>query len=183
MTNEEQEVIDSQNDTEETVTDNEEELEIDLDEEVEEDVDALKKELATLKAQKAHWKKKANTPKEDSPKSEKNESKNSDISTTDMYSLIKADVAPEDIAIVQKFARTEGVSIQEALKDSVLKSILDKQVETRKTSQATSTSATRKSVGQVSEETLYETARTGKMPESDADFKRLAEARLNRFNK
>jgi hypothetical protein len=184
MTNENNEIIDSSIDTD--TTENEEELEIDLDEEVEEsaedDVEALKKEVETLKAQKAHWKKKATLPKE-APKTEKNESKNSQLSLKDQIAIAKSDIDLDDIDEVLEFASYKKLSISDALKSNTLKTILKEKAELRQTSSATNTGTTRKSASTVSDENLVSNAQKGTMPEKDEDFGRLVNARLNRFKK
>lgn len=186
MENEEQDVIESQNDTD--TTENEEELDLDLsldDEEesgeADEQEDDKDKLIKSLQAQKAHWKKKA-SEKKDAPKEEKKtESNNSnELSLKDQLAIIKSDVdVDNDLDTVLKFARNEGLSVSEALKDDVLQGILSKKVESRSTAQATNTGTTRKGNVKVSEDTLMANAKGGKMPESDADIDRLIEARMS----
>lgn len=177
MENDKQEIIDSINDTEETVNE-ESELDFEIDDDAEEtnevDVEELRKKVQTLEAQKNHWKKKANAGKESESKPTVN---TKELSPTELYTLMKSDVAPEDLEVVTKYAGYEGISVAQALKSDVLKTILDKRTQARKTAEATSTGSTRKSTNQTSPEALLENAKKGNLPDSDADLEKLVNAR------
>jgi hypothetical protein len=174
MTNEEQEVI-TQDDTE--TTENEvEDIDIELDDDTEEEVDveALKKELLTLKAQKDHWKKKATATKQPE-KVEKTEN-SSTLTIKDQIALAK-NVDVEDIDEVVEFASYKKISISDAIKNPTLKAILSDREEQRKSAQATSTGTSRKSSQTLSDETILENAYKGKMPEMD-DIDKLVKAKF-----
>lgn len=65
------------------------------------------------------------------------------LSTKDFYALTKANVPEEDVDEVAEFARFKGISVQDALKSPVMRSILSEKAEVRKTAQATNTRTTR----------------------------------------
>lgn len=174
--NEEKDIIAPTNDDAEQDIDLD--FEIDEQEEVE-DVDALKKQIQTLNAQKNHWKKKANTPKE-APKVEKKEATAPTLSLKDQMAIVKANVELEDLDEVVNYASYKKVSIAEALNDRTLSAILRENAEKRATSQATSTGITRKSQSTVSTDTLMENARKGNLPEKDEDLQRLVNARFEK---
>lgn len=172
MNENENEVVDSTNDTEETVND---EIVVDLDDEETEDKDKI---IATLKAQKDHWKKKATEKPEVKEDTEKPEAKSPDLSLSDFYALNKQGVEEEDVSDVVKYAKLEGITVAEALKTNVVKAILDTKKEQRKVAQATNTGSAKRSSTQISDDELLANAKKGIMPESDADFSRLALLRI-----
>lgn len=171
MNENEQEVINSTNDTEETVND----IEINLEEEIEEveDTDALKKQIETLKAQKDHWKTKA-TKVVEAPKVE---SKTDTLSTKDLYLLMENKVSADDIADVEEYAKLKKISIGEALKSNVVKSILADKEEQRNVANATNVGNTKRGSSKVSDDVLYAKAMKGEMPESPEDIARLTRIR------
>lgn len=167
--NEEEIIVD---DTE--ITDNQEET-TDEQEEVsdEVDIDAILKENATLKAQKNHWKDKANKTRE-----VKTETQSSNLSSKDLLSLVKANVAEDDIDEVVDYASFKKISVSEALKTSAIKAILADKSEFRKTADATNTTTSRRNVTKVSDETLVSNANKGILPEKGSeDAERLFWAR------
>ena len=169
MTKNEQEVIDSTIDTDTTV--NDEDIEINLDEE--DNVDELKKTIETLKAQKDHWKTKANKPEKPV---EKVESK-SDLSIKDAIALVNAKVHEDDLSEVEDYAKFKKISIQEALKSSTVKTLLAEKEAMRTTANVTNTGTARKSSTKIADDVLYSKALKGEMPESDDDMKRLIDFR------
>lgn len=102
----------AQQDTDTTEND---ELELEL--EPEEDVEALKKEIETLKAQKEHWRKKAAQPveKTEQPKTETTPSITEEVIEV---KILKAQgVSDELITQLKKIARVNETSIIEAQSD------------------------------------------------------------------
>ena len=183
MIENESETIDSTNDindTEETViNDNETELFEDTSEEVEEnnevddEVANLRKENATLKAQKEHFKKKVGT------KTNVEETKKEplQITTLEAMALIKADVSEEeDISKVKRWAEMNSLSINEAIKDPIMSKYLADKKEERETAVATNTGSSRKS-SPVSGEALIQKALKGDMPKEE-DIDKLINARM-----
>lgn len=164
MNENEEVVIDTNNDTEETVND----IEINLDEEVE-DTEALKKQIETLKAQKDHWKTKA-TKVVEAPVVE---TKSDSLSTKDLYLLMEAKVPADDIAEVEEYAKLKKISIGEALKSNVIKSILADKEEQRNVANATNVGNTKRSSSKLSDDVLLERASKGQLPDNDEDLKRF----------
>lgn len=162
------EIIDSTNNTETTENN---ELEIDLDEtddtQEDEKVEVSKKYLDTLKAQKEHFKKKANKvseTKKPEQKPEQTKTQN-DYSFKDIIALSKADINDEDMETVQKFAKMEGISISEALKNEDLKAVLDRRASVRKTAEVTNTSTSKRTQPKVTPDALIKNLSEGKVPE------------------
>lgn len=106
----------------------------------------------------------------------------SPMSLADATALLKADVHEDDIERVEKFAKAEGLSIREALKNDELKAILQVRTEKRTTAQAANVSNVRRGPSKVTDETLLDNANAGKLPDSDADIARLiaAKSKANR---
>jgi hypothetical protein len=112
-------------------------------------------------------------------KREKPETKSdSDLSQKDLISLIKADVTEDDdIQEAIDYAKLKKVSVSEALKSNVLRSILDNNKEERATARATSVGNRRKGASYPSDESLLSKASSGDLPNSDAEIARLVDAR------
>lgn len=119
-------------------------------------------------------------PKTTQVQSKPNKSESSDqISSQDLYVLIEAKVPKEDISEVIDYSKLKGISVEEALKSNVVKSILSERGEERTTANATSTGPTRRGSTKVSAgELLKKASETGEVPESDEDMGNLVEARL-----
>lgn len=100
----------------------------------------------------------------------------------DQIAITNAKVHEDDVERVEKFAKSEGVSIKEALKNPELKAILDLRNEQRDTASAANVTATRRGPTQVPDATLIANANAGKLPELDADIEKLiaAKARASR---
>lgn len=79
-----------------------------------------------------------------------------------------------------KFAKDEGISIPEALKNSELKAILDVRAEERRTASATQTRSARGVARPTGEDLLRKAEKTGELPSSSEDMTALAEARIAR---
>ena len=147
------------------------------------DVEALKEKAKKLeeqnkqlfeRAKKAEQEAKKNKPAggEEPPKKE-------EYSLEDTVAIITDKVTEkDDIEIVKKFAKLENISIAEALKSPIVKTILSTKAEERKTAQATNTGGGRKGSSKVTGDEMIERALQGQMPEDDEGIKNLAEARL-----
>lgn len=113
-----------------------------------------------------------------SPSTQRTEtSKNASLSPEDLVSIVRANIEPEDLKEVTKYAKYENISITEALKSSVVKAILSEKSEYRKTAEASNTGSSRRGSAKVSDSALLENARKGVFPESDEDIKRLINLR------
>lgn len=102
----------------------------------------------------------------------------SDFSTKDMYSLIKADVPEEDFERVGNYAKLNKMSIAEALRDEDLQIILKRQAEKRETAKATNMGQRRSGNQKVSDQRLLDDASKGIIPTNEDDIERLAKARI-----
>lgn len=132
----------------------------------EQDVESLRKELATLKAQKDHWKKKASAePKSES--TETSESTKSEPSFLDGVLLAKANIHEEDIERVLKFSKAEGISVKEALSNEDMKAILDRRAEARKVAEASNTATTKAGQAERTGETILKNANAKNMPDTE----------------
>jgi LPS O-antigen subunit length determinant protein (WzzB/FepE family) len=171
-------VADNSNTAEEVVLETTEET---TPENVEENVDEVKAKLAKaeelannykIRAEKAE--KLAKTVKvEAKPEPSKPQS----MSTRDYIALVNSKINEEDIVEVEDYAKYKGISIADALKSSVVKTLLSEKEEIRKTAQATNTSNARRGSSQVSPETLLAKARKGDVPDSDDEIQKLIRSR------
>jgi DNA polymerase III alpha subunit (gram-positive type) len=96
-----------------------------------------------------------------------------DLSTKDLYALIDAKVPEADIEEVREYAQLKKISIAEALKSTVVKSILSDNAEKRKSAEVSSTGSSKRSSGKVSDAVLLEKAMKGELPDSQEDMERL----------
>lgn len=165
--------MENENDTIESINDTEETVNQDTNEESDETLDDSEKDkvIKTLEAQKEHWRKKAMNA---SKSPETVVTSTGDLSQKDLYAMVKADVSEEDFDEVVEFAKFKKISVSEALKLPVLKTILSDKSEQRKSALATSTGSSRRSNAKLSDEALLENANKGIMPDSDEDIRRLA---------
>jgi len=112
-------------------------------------------------------------------KSESTPKNDNELSQTDLIALIKADVAEEDISEVLSFAKLKNISASEALKSTIVKTILAEKSEERKTANATNTSNSRKGASRKDSTTILDEARrSGTIPESDEELNKLIQARF-----
>lgn len=168
----EQETVDSTNNTEETVNDEITEETVETEPEGE-SVEELKKQIATLNAQKEHWREKAGKVKP----SEVETKQSGNLSTKDTMALIEAKVSSEDFDEVVDFANYRKISVVEALKSSTLKAILAEKAEFRATQNATQTRSPR-STTKVTGEVLVQKAKQGQLPEKQEDIEALVRAEM-----
>lgn len=101
------------------------------------------------------------------------------LSQRDVITLVKADIPEEDIPDVTEYAAFKKISIADALKSPVLKSLLADKAESRKIADATNVGTQRRGNSRVSDESLIENASKGKLPESDDELERLVQARIS----
>ena len=103
------------------------------------------------------------------------------LSTRDTIALVQAGVPADDIDEVTEFAQFRKISVTEALKLPLIKTLLAEKAEQRKTAEATSTGAQRKSASKPSAESLLDKARvTGELPDDDDSLTSIVEERLKR---
>ena len=101
-------------------------------------------------------------------------SKSDQLSTSDVFVLVKANVPEEDIPEVQAYAKMKGITIKEALKSNVVQTILANNAEERETANATHTGTSKRSTGKKSSEDVLADAKRGTLPDDPAE---LAKAR------
>ena len=99
------------------------------------------------------------------------------MSTRDYIALVNAKINEEDIQEVEDYAKYKGISIADALKVGVVKSLLAEKEEMRKTAQATNVSNARRSSAQVSPETILAKARKGDVPDGEDEIEKLVRSR------
>jgi hypothetical protein len=109
---------------------------------------------------------KANTP----------ENKQEVLSTKDVLYLAKADVHEDDVSEVLEWAKFKKISVADAHKQ--LTATLQVRAEERKSAETANVSNVRRGPTTVKAETLLENAKSGKLPETDADIARLMDAKL-----
>lgn len=102
------------------------------------------------------------------------------MSLADSHALLKADVHEDDIDRVEKFAKSEGISIKDALKNDELKAILAVRGEKRTTANAANISNVRRGPSKISDEALVDNASKGKLPDSDDEIDRLIAAKAKK---
>jgi hypothetical protein len=139
----------------------------------------LRKEGYEYDDAKKQWTKKA--PATDKKPSDL--SQDTQISQTDMYALVRANVPEEDVSEVVDYAKLKGITIAQALKTPVIKTILSEKAEERTTADATHVAGSARGSAKVSTEKLLADAKKGIMPDSDADMQRLVEAQMERPKK
>jgi hypothetical protein len=150
---------------------------------VEENVDDVKTRLAKaeelaqnykIRAEKAERLAKGIKPEV------KIEAKPVTMSTKDYIALMNAKINEDDVVEVEDYAKYKGISIAEALKLGVVKTLLSEKEEMRKTAQATNTSNARRSSVQISPDTLLAKAKEGDVSE---DAEALVKARFEKKKK
>lgn len=101
------------------------------------------------------------------------------LSTFDMLALQKANIeTEEDLDEVTRWADYNKISVAEALKSTILKTVLAEKSEQRMSAQAVNTGAGRRAGGgAISDERLMADARKGVLPSGD-DIGRLAILRM-----
>lgn len=100
------------------------------------------------------------------------------LSTADVMLLVENKIPREDIPELQKAAKLLGKSIEDALKDPTVQSILKDRASKRATADATNHGGGKGGAGQVSDAEFLDQVRNGYVPEKgSADAQRLYELR------
>lgn len=157
---------------------NGEEDENSQEEETQEDVETLKQKNQSLYEQlkkakgferdeNGQWVKKQK-PEVVEKKTEKAES-NAQISPKELYALGQANVHIDDFDDVVDYAKFKKVDIATVLKDDVLKTILAKKSEYRKSAEIANTAPARKGATKVSDDALLSDLSEGKIPAKDSE--------------
>lgn len=178
--NEENIVLDENSNTSEEVID------LDLDNNTEEEVVEEELDVEQLLAEKKKAEELAHNYKIRAEKAEAQNKKpkpqatqsQSSLTVYDTIALMNAKVTEaEDIKEVEEYARFKGISVSEALKSGVVKTLLSEKAETRRTAQATNTGKARAGSATISDDVLLKSASQGKLPDDPAS---LVAARFNR---
>ena len=143
MDTNESDLIESTNDTEETVNEevlNEEVLEESNDNQVE--VDELKKQIASLEKQKKHWRVKASEPKEEKHDLSEIALLKKELSETQ---LIAKGYSDDEVTVISKVAGELGISITEAADKKYVQAEINELREERKVKDATPSASGRSS--------------------------------------
>ncbi len=110
-----------------------------------------------------------------------NETPKNELSQKDLIALIKADVSEDDFDEVTDYAKLKNIPVSEALKSSVIRTVLSEKKEERATAQATATgNKVAGSKASSGSELLRKAETTGEIPKDDADLEKLIEADLKR---
>lgn len=105
----------------------------------------------------------------------KQDSNPSSISTRDLLALSKANLHEDDIPEVEEYAKFKKISLADALKSSVVKTLIGEKEEMRKTANAANTSNARRGQSKPTGSDLIAKAQKG---DSVDDFDALAQARM-----
>lgn len=103
-----------------------------------------------------------------------------EMSSKDLYALMDAKVALEDIDEVREYASLKKISISEALSSNVVKSILSDKSEQRRVSSASNVGGSKRTTNKSADSTLLENFKKGIAPDNDEDFARLVALRTAR---
>jgi uncharacterized protein YdbL (DUF1318 family) len=101
-----------------------------------------------------------------------------DVSRTELYSLVKANVPEEDTQEVVIYAKSRGMTITDALKTPEVKAILKVRQEYRTTANASNVGSSRRGVSKITDEALIENASKGNLPTDDEAIIRLAKLHI-----
>lgn len=116
-------------------------------------------------------------PSDTKPKGESG----TDLSSKDTIALINAKVHEDDVDEVVEYATFKKIPVTEALKSSVVKTLLTERAEQRSTAEATSTGKARGGSARVTGDTLLSKAqKTGEIPERKEDLEALIDARFKK---
>lgn len=117
---------------------------------------------------------------EKAEKSAKETPSPSTLSSSDLIAVTNAKLHEDDFERVERFAKSENLTLRDALKHPELKAILDLREEQRKTAQATNVSTTRRSSNVTTDDVLLSNASKGDIPDNDSEIERLIAAKSRR---
>jgi hypothetical protein len=127
-----------------------------------------------IRAEKAEKLAKAS---KESPEVKKQASTAGAMTTQDLYALMENKVAHDDIQEVQEYAQLKGISIAEALKSTVVKTILSEKAEMRNIASASNVGSVKRGTSKLSDEALVQSVKKGNIPETDEEMMRYVQAR------
>lgn len=88
------------------------------------------------------------------------------LSSKDLYALGQAQVHPDDVDAVAEAAKVLKISVADALKNDLVKGILEKRVATRKTAEATNIRPARGAAPKRTDAEIVSEAMSGKIPDA-----------------
>lgn len=95
------------------------------------------------------------------------------LNSLDVIAIMNSKVPEDDIEEVVEYATFKGISVAEALKSPIVKTLLAEKAEMRKTAEGANTNGGKRGNAKLSDELLLANARKGIYPESEEDMKRL----------
>lgn len=149
------------------------------DEVVEESVEDLKARLAKAEELAKNQKIRAEKAEAKSKVTVQTETKGDGLTSKDIIAITRANINDEDVDDVVEYARFKKISISEAIKSNVVKSLIADKEEKRKVAQATNTGTVRRSSSKLSDDALMEKANKG-ADLSDEEMARTWEIRHKR---
>ena len=156
------------------VTEQEEEQEVEV-EQVDE-VETMRAELE--KAKQIAENQRIRAEKAEAKAKARPEPTQSSLNAGDMMAIKNADLDPQDMDLVEKFARDNSMSLRDALAHPHAKAILAYEAELRTTAVASNVDGVRRGTIKVTDDTLLHNASANKLPTSDDDIERLIAARM-----
>jgi len=145
-----------------------EEAEVETEEQAQpESPEELKKKIATLEAQKNHYRDKA------SKREALETSTSASMSPSDLVAVMNAGVHADDMERVERFAIAEGIPIREAVNNPELQAMLEVRNEQRNTAVATNVENVRRGNSKPTAEALINRVKKGDIPSSDDDIEAL----------
>jgi hypothetical protein len=156
-------------------------------EEVEESIEEVKARLETETAARLKAEEIAENQRKRAEKAEKKGKEPvvapsaSTLSSADLIAVSNAKVHEDDIDKVERYAKSEGLSIKDALQTPELQAMLSVRTEQRHVAEATNIGNVRAGSVQVTDDALLKDASRGILPDSDLEIERLiaAKAREN----
>lgn len=171
----------NENENIDSTNDNEEALEVEITDDAEDGEETItipKSKWTEALAKQEHWKKKATSAKTEAKPETKQTQTEQSLSIKDSFALMKANVSEDDIEDVVEYAKFKKITVSEALKSSVVKSMIAEKDEFRKSQEASTTPNAKRATPKVTDDTILENARKGKLGDSEDEIKALFRARM-----
>lgn len=159
ITNPETEVAEPEEAAEDVETEATQQTETDLESKIKELEDKNRKLYARLKRQET-----VREPEKETPVKPKRVSQEKDMSSMDLFALMKANVHEDDVETIAAFSKIKNVTVSEVLKDADMQAVLKARADRRKVADATNTAAARPAHKKVSSTELVARASSGEIP-------------------
>jgi hypothetical protein len=102
----------------------------------------------------------------------------SGLTSGDLLAVTNARIHEDDIERVERFSKSEGLTIKEALKSPLLQVQLDLMNEQRRVADSTNVENVRAGSSPVKDDVILMRAAKGELPERDIDIERLVAAKV-----